>query len=74
MTAIEAIEQIMKETDSSFSFLSEYADLGTRENIYQMLHRNDLKVGTFVKLAEVMGYQLVLCNPETDEDIIIDYD
>lgn len=74
MTAIEAIYQIMRETDSSYAVLSEYTDLGTRENIYQMLKRQDLKVGSFMKMAEAMGYQLILQNVENDNEFIIDYD
>ena len=39
-----------------------------------MLHRNDLKVGTFVKMLEVMGYQLIVQNTESiSEETLVDY-
>lgn len=74
MRAIEVVESIMSNTGTSLSELAEYGELGTKENVYQMLHRNDLKVSTFVKMLEVLGYQLIAQNTETEEDIIIDYE
>ena len=75
MTAIEIIQTIMSGSDVSLTELAEYGDLGTKENVYQMLHRNDLKVGTFAKMLEVLGYQLIVQNTETEnEEIIVDYD
>ena len=74
MTAIEIIESIMSSSDTSLSEIAEYGDLGTKENVYQMLHRNDLKVGTFVKMLEVMGYQLIVQNTESiSEETLVDY-
>lgn len=75
MTAIEAIREIMQSNKVSLSELSEYADLGSKSNVHQMLNqRNDLKVGTFVKMLEVLGYQLVIQSEETEDEIVIDYD
>ena len=73
MTAIETIQKIMESTDTSLSELAEYGDLGTKENVYQMLKRNDLKVGTFVTMLESMGYQLLVQGTENDEETVIDY-
>lgn len=74
MKAIEIIQKIMSNTNTSLSEIAEYANLGTKENIYQMLKRSDLKVGSFVAMLEVMGYQLIAQNTENiDDEIIIDY-
>lgn len=74
MTAIEIIQSIMTDTGTSLSEIAEYGDLGTKGNVYLMLQRNDLKVGTFCKMLEVLGYQLIVQNTETEEDIVVDYD
>ena len=74
MTAIEIVQNTMRHTDTSLQELAEYGDLGTRENVYQMLKRKDLKVGSFVKMLEVMGFQLVVQNTETDNETVVNYD
>ena len=74
MTAIEIVHDTMRHTDTSLQELAEYGDLGTRENVYQMLKRKDLKVGSFVKMLEVMGFQLVVQNMETDNETVVNYD
>ena len=74
MTAIQVIQTIMNDSDTTFKDLADYGDLGTRENVYQMLKRSDLKVGTFVKMLEVMGYQLIAQSEETTERFVIDYE
>ena len=75
MTAIETIKEIMESTATSFKELANSTDLGTKENVYQMLKRNDLKVGTFVVMLEALGYQLVVQNTENiDDETVIDYD
>ena len=74
MTAIETIESLMNQTQTSLSELAEYGDLGSKENVYQMLKRNDLKVSTFVKMLEVLGYQLVAQGTENNDEIIVDYE
>lgn len=72
MTAIDAINNIMLETDTRLSELSEYSDLGSPSNICQILIKKDLRVGVFVQMLETMGFQLVVQNMETDEEMIID--
>lgn len=74
MTAIEIVQDTMRHTGTSLQELAEYGDLGTRENVYQMLKRKDLKVGSFVKMLEVMGFQLVVQNTETDNETVVNYD
>lgn len=74
MTAIETIKKIMEMSETTLSDLEEYAGVGTKSNICQMLSRNDLKVGTFVKMLESMGFQLVAQSTENSEEIIIDYE
>lgn len=74
MTAIEIINQIKADSGTSFKDLADYGDLGTRENVYQMLQRDDLKVGTFVKMLEVMGFQLVAQSEESAEEFVVDYE
>lgn len=74
MTAIETIEHLMETTGTTYRELAEYADLGTKENVFQMLKRQDLRVGTFVKLLEVMGFQLVAQSEESSDEIIMDYE
>lgn len=75
MTAIEAICYIMETNGVSLAELSEYADLGSKSNVHHLLNlRKDLKVGTFVKMLEVLGYQLVIQSEETEDEIVIDYE
>ena len=74
MTAIEIIQNLMKNSNIGLSELTEYSDLGSKSNICQMLSRTDLKVSTFVKMLEVLGYQLIAQNAETEEDIVVDYE
>ena len=74
MTAIEIIQTMMSDSDTTFKDLADYGDLGTRENVYPMRERSDLKVGTFVKMLEVMGYQLIVQSEETEEEFIVDYE
>lgn len=59
----------------SLAELSEYADLGSKSNVHHLLNlRKDLKVGTFVKMLEALGYQLVIQSEETEDEIVIDYE
>lgn len=75
MTAIEAICDIMETNGVSLAELSEYADLGSKSNVHHLLNlRKDLKVGTFVKMLEALGYQLVIQSEETEDEIVIDYE
>jgi antitoxin component HigA of HigAB toxin-antitoxin module len=71
MTAIETIRMLMQQEGYTLSELAEYSDLGSKSNICQMLSREDLKVGTFVKMLEVMGYQLV-AQGANDNEVVID--
>lgn len=64
MTAIETVRAIMEANSISLGELVEYADMGTKSNICQLLSRNDLKVGTFVRLLETMGFQLIVQSTE----------
>ena len=75
MTAIEVICYIMETNGVSLAELSEYADLGSKSNVHHLLNlRKDLKVGTFVKMLEALGYQLVIQSEETEDKIVIDYE
>lgn len=75
MTAIETICYIMETNGVSLAELSEYADLGSKSNVHHLLNlRKDLKVGTFVKMLEALGYQLVIQSEETEDEIVIDYE
>lgn len=74
MKAIETVREVMKVTGTTLSDLEKYSDLGSLSNISQMLNRNDLKVGTFVEMLEVMGFQLIAQSGETDNEIIVDND
>lgn len=75
MTAIEAICYIMETNGVSLAELSEYADLGSKSNVHHLPNlRKDLKVGTFVKMLEALGYQLVIQSEETEDEIVIDYE
>lgn len=74
MTAIETIRKIMNDTNTTLSDLKNYTELGSTSNICQMLNRNDLKVGSFVEMLEIMGFQLVAKSEETCETYIIDYE
>jgi len=71
MTAIETIRLLMQQEGYTLSELAEYSDLGSKSNICQMLSREDLKVGTFVKMLEVMGYQLI-AQGANDNEFVID--
>lgn len=74
MTAIEIVRTIMESNSTSLSELTEYADMGTKSNICQLLSRKDLKVGTFVKLLEIMGFQLVAQSTEDSQEFVLDYE
>ncbi len=75
MNALEVVHTIIEEQNVSLSELVEYTDLGSKSNIYQKLNNTkDLKVGSFVQILEALGYQLVVQNVETDEEIVVDYD
>lgn len=75
MTAIEIIQNLMQETETSLAEIAEYGDLGTKENVHRMLHCNDLKVGAFVKMLEVLGYELIAQSTEPNgEELVVDYD
>lgn len=75
MTAIEIIQKLMQDTETSLADIAEYGDLGTKENVHRMLHCNDLKVGVFVKMLEVLGYELIAQSTEPNgEELIVDYD
>ena len=71
MTAIDAIRLIMEQEKYTLAELGEYAELGSRANVFKTLSCKDLKVGTFVKMLEAMGYQLV-AQGENGDDILID--
>lgn len=73
MTAIETIRSLMEQDGYTLSELSEYSDLGSKSNICQMLSREDLRVSTFTKMLEVMGYQLIVQGTD-DKEIVIDYE
>ena len=60
----------MQQEGYTLSELAEYSDLGSKSNICQMLSREDLKVGTFVKMLEVMGYQLVAQGANGSEFVV----
>jgi len=65
----------METNGVSLAELSEYADLGSKSNVHHLLNlRKDLKVGTFVKMLEALGYQLVIQSEETEDEIVIDYE
>lgn len=74
MTAIETVRTIMETNSISLSELAEYADMGTKSNICQLLSRNDLKVGTFIRLLETMGFQLVVQSTENSQEFVLDYE
>lgn len=74
MTAIETVRAIMGANSISLGELVEYADMGTKSNICQLLSRNDLKVGTFVRLLETMGFQLVVQSTENSQEYALDYE
>ena len=72
MTAIEMIKFLMEESGTTLSDFVEYIDIGTKSNVSQILSRKDLKVGTFVKMLEVMGFRLIAQNMESSEKYVID--
>ena len=75
MTAIEITRLLMQQEGYTLSELAEYSDLGSKSNICQMLSREDLKVSTFVKMLEVLGYELVAQSTEPNgEELVVDYD
>ena len=74
MTAIDVIQLLMEETQTTLAELAEYSDLSSKQSVYQALRQKDLKVGTFLQLLEVMGYQLVVQHCETNDEYVIDYD
>ncbi len=74
MTAIDTIAKLMDDSRVTLAEMAEYGDFGTKQNVFLKLNSKDLKVGAFVKMLEVLGYQLVVQNGETDDEILIEYD
>ena len=74
MTAIEIIRYIAEESGMTLTELAEYSDVGSKQNLNRLLSQKDLKVGTFVKLLETMGFQLVAQNTENSEEFVLDYE
>ena len=74
MKANEIIRKLMKDSGTTLMELAEYADMGSKENVCHILQRKDLKVGSFVKMLEVMGYKLVVIGDETNTEYDVDYE
>jgi len=73
MTAIDTVRKLMKQERVTLQGLSDYGELGTSSNISQMLNRDDLKVGTFVKMLDALGFELVAKSIDTPQTITVDY-
>lgn len=74
MTAIEIIRYISEESGTTLTELAEYADVGSKQNLNRLLSQKDLKVGTFVKLLETLGFQLVAQSTENSNEFVLDYE
>lgn len=74
MTAIEIIRYIAEESGMTLTGLAEYSDVGSKQNLNRLLSQKDLKVGTFVKLLETMGFQLVAQSTESSQEFVLDYE
>lgn len=73
MNAIELTKQLMSKTNMTYRDLAHFAELGTVSNLHQMLSRKDLKVSTFIKMLDAMGYQLIVQDTSgLDEEYVLD--
>lgn len=74
MTAIEIIRYIAEESRTTLTELAEYSDVGSKQNLNRLLSQKDLKVGTFLRLLEAMGFQLVAQSTESSSEFVLDYE
>lgn len=73
MNAIELTKQLMSKTGTTYQKLAYDTELGTVSNLHQMLSRKDLKVSTFIKMLDAMGYQLIVQDTSgLDEEYVLD--
>lgn len=71
-TALQAVKDIREDIGISQKKLAEKMELKSQQAVFNMLSaKNGMRVDNFVKMMEVMGYDVVVRNRVTDEEIEI---
>lgn len=71
-TALQAVKDIRDEVGISQKKLAEKMELKSQQAVFNMLGaKNGMRVDNFVKMMEVMGYDVIVRNRVTDEEIEI---
>jgi ribosome-binding protein aMBF1 (putative translation factor) len=71
-TALQAVKDIRENVGISQKKLAEKMELKSQQAVFNMLNaKNGMRVDNFVKLMEIMGYDVVVRNRVTDEEIEI---
>ena len=71
-TAIQAVKDIREDIGISQKKLAEKMELKSQQAVFNMLNaKNGMRVDNFVKMMEIMGYDVVVRNRVTDEEIEI---
>lgn len=72
MTATQAANEIRESIGISQKKLAEKMELKSQQAAFNMLNaKNGMRVDNFVKMMEIMGYDVVVRNKVTDEEIEI---
>ena len=72
MTATQAADEIRSAIGISQKKLAEKMELKSQQAVFNMLNaKNGMRVDNFVKMMEIMGYEVVVRNKVTDEEIEI---
>ena len=71
-TALQAANEIRESIGISQKKLAEKMELKSQQAVFNMLNaKNGMRVDNFVKMMEIMGYDVVVRNKVTDEEIEI---
>ena len=71
-TALQAANEIRESIGISQKKLAEKMELKSQQAVFNMLNaKNGMRVDNFVKMMEVMGYDVIARNRVTDEEIEI---
>ena len=71
-TALQAVKDIREDIGISQKKLADKMKLKSQQAVFNMLGaKNGMRVDNFVKMMEVMGYDVIVRNRVTDEEIEI---
>lgn len=72
ITATQAANEIRKSLGISQKKLAEKMELKSQQAVFNMLNaKNGMRVDNFVNMMDIMGYDVIIRNKVTDEEIEI---